>query len=50
MRKSNAVVSYLKKQKVDDIEVLISTHLDAAHIGGLDEVISFLIKETNFKF
>ncbi|MEH7430142.1 ComEC/Rec2 family competence protein [Priestia megaterium] len=38
--KGNAVVSYLKKQKVDDIEVLISTHPDADHIGGLDEVIN----------
>ncbi|MEH7357789.1 ComEC/Rec2 family competence protein [Priestia sp. 179-F W1.4 NHS] len=38
--KGNAVVSYLKKQKVDDIEVLISTHPDADHIGGLDEIIN----------
>jgi beta-lactamase superfamily II metal-dependent hydrolase len=38
--KGNAVVSYLKKQKVDDIEVLISTHPDADHIGGIDEVIN----------
>ncbi|MHC0037921.1 ComEC/Rec2 family competence protein [Pseudoneobacillus sp. C159] len=34
------VVAYLKKQKVDDIEVLISTHPDADHIGGLDEVLA----------
>jgi competence protein ComEC len=34
------VVAYLKKQKVDDIEVLISTHPDADHVGGLDEVLA----------
>lgn len=33
------VVSYLKKQKVKDIEVMISTHPDADHVGGLDEVL-----------
>lgn len=33
------VVAYLKKQKVDDIEVMIATHPDADHIGGLDEVL-----------
>lgn len=34
------VVDYLKKQKVDDIEIMISTHPDADHLGGLDEVLS----------
>lgn len=33
------VVDYLKKQKVDDIEIMIATHPDADHIGGLDEVL-----------
>lgn len=33
------VVSYLKKQKINDIVVMISTHPDADHIGGLDEVL-----------
>lgn len=33
-------MSYFKEEKVDDIEVLISTHPDADHIGGLDEVIN----------
>ncbi|MBB6285308.1 ComEC/Rec2 family competence protein [Geobacillus subterraneus] len=33
------VVAYLKKQKVKDIEVMIATHPDADHIGGLDEVL-----------
>jgi len=32
--KGDALVAYLKKQKVGDIEVLISTHADADHIGG----------------
>jgi competence protein ComEC len=34
------VVTYLKKQKVDDIEIMIATHPDADHIGGLDEVLA----------
>jgi len=34
------VVNYLKKQKVDDIEIMIATHPDADHIGGLDTVLS----------
>lgn len=38
--KGKIVVNYLKKLKVDDIEVLISTHPDADHIGGLDEVLN----------
>jgi len=43
--KGDELVAYLKKQKVDDIEVLISTHPDADHIGGLDEVLdSFKVK------
>lgn len=39
------VVSYLKKQKVNDIELMIATHPDADHIGGLDEVLkAFKVK------
>lgn len=38
-RNGKTVVEYLKKQKVDDIEILIATHPDADHIGGLDEVL-----------
>lgn len=30
---------YLDKQQVDDIEILVATHPDADHIGGLAEVI-----------
>lgn len=37
--KGNIVVDFLKKKKVDDIEVMIATHPDADHIGGLDEVL-----------
>ncbi len=29
----------MKKQKVDDIEIMIATHPDADHLGGLDEVL-----------
>uniref|UniRef100_UPI0035CF52D0 ComEC/Rec2 family competence protein n=1 Tax=Mesobacillus foraminis TaxID=279826 RepID=UPI0035CF52D0 len=32
-------VIYLKKQKVKDIEMMISTHPDFDHVGGLDEVL-----------
>ncbi|RSD26985.1 ComEC/Rec2 family competence protein [Mesobacillus subterraneus] len=39
------VVAYLKKQKVKDIEVMIATHPDADHLGGLDEVLhAFKVK------
>ncbi|RKO61470.1 putative hydrolase (metallo-beta-lactamase superfamily) [Caldibacillus debilis GB1] len=38
-RDGDKVVSYLKKQKVKDIEIMISTHPDADHMGGLDEVL-----------
>jgi len=38
--KGDVVISYLKKLKVDDIEVMIATHPDADHIGGLDEVLA----------
>jgi beta-lactamase superfamily II metal-dependent hydrolase len=46
--KGDAVVAYLKKLKVDDIEVLISTHPDADHVGGLDEVINAFKVENIF--
>lgn len=38
--KGDEVVAFLKKQKVDDIEVMIATHPDADHVGGLDEVLA----------
>ena len=33
------IIAYLKKQKVDDIEIMIASHPDADHIGALDEVL-----------
>ena len=35
----NAVVAYLEGQGVDTIDYLIGTHMDADHIGGLDDVL-----------
>ncbi|MCD9024294.1 ComEC/Rec2 family competence protein [Cohnella silvisoli] len=34
------VVDYLKQLGVDDLEVMISTHPDADHVGGLDTVLA----------
>ncbi|WP_085994481.1 MBL fold metallo-hydrolase [Oceanobacillus senegalensis] len=40
------VVQYLRKQKVKDIDLLIATHPDYDHIGGLSKVMkSFNIKQ-----
>lgn len=33
------VVNYLKQLRVDDIEIMIATHPDSDHIGGLDTVL-----------
>jgi competence protein ComEC len=44
--KGDEVVEYLKSQNVDDIEIMISTHPDADHIGGLDEVLEAYRVET----
>lgn len=33
------LLDYLDKQQVDDIEILVATHPDADHIGGLAEVM-----------
>jgi DNA internalization-related competence protein ComEC/Rec2 len=35
----NTVVSYLKEQGVEKIDILIGTHPDSDHIGGMDRVI-----------
>lgn len=44
--KGDDVVAYIKKQHVDDIEVMIATHPDADHIGGLDTVLkSFKVEQ-----
>jgi competence protein ComEC len=37
--KATLVVNYLKKQGINKIDILIGTHPDADHIGGLDAVI-----------
>jgi competence protein ComEC len=37
--KATLVVNYLKKQGVSKIDILVGTHPDADHIGGLDAVI-----------
>ena len=38
--KSDKIVSnYLKKNKVKNIDILIASHLDSDHIGGLDNII-----------
>lgn len=37
--KEQLMVEYLKKEKIERIDILIGTHPDADHIGGLDAVI-----------
>jgi competence protein ComEC len=37
--KEKLVVDYLKQQNINKIDILIGTHPDADHIGGLDAVI-----------
>ena len=40
------VSNYLKSQKVDDIELMINTHADADHCGGLTQVLKdFVVEE-----
>lgn len=40
------VVSYLQGQNVDDIELMICTHADEDHVGGLTEVLNaFAVEE-----
>lgn len=34
------VLNYLNEQKVDDLEYVVASHMDADHIGGLDVVIN----------
>lgn len=35
----NKVVKYLKDEKIDKLDVLVGTHPDSDHIGGLDDVL-----------
>lgn len=40
------VVAYLQSQNVDDIELMICTHADEDHVGGLTDVLnSFAVEE-----
>lgn len=39
-RFGNTVVRYLKDRGISHIDVLIATHADSDHIGGMDQVIS----------
>ena len=42
----STVSSYLKKQGVDDVELMINTHPDADHCGGLTKVLTdFKVEE-----
>lgn len=36
---AKTVISYLDRQDIDDIDLIIGTHMDADHIGGLDKVM-----------
>lgn len=38
--KGTATINYLKKQKVRTINYLISTHPDADHMGGLNDIVN----------
>jgi competence protein ComEC len=40
------LASYLKSQGVDDIELMIATHMHADHIGGLDDVLAAFVVES----
>jgi beta-lactamase superfamily II metal-dependent hydrolase len=39
-RSGTAVLSYLTAQGVPDIDLMVATHPDADHIGGLDDVLA----------
>lgn len=39
------VVSYLKTQGVDDIEIMVATHAHEDHMGGLDDVLKAFVVE-----
>ncbi len=44
--KGDTVVEYLKNAGVDKLDILVGTHLDSDHIGGLDTVIRKIPVET----
>ena len=45
-QKGKVVVEYLKRAGVDKLDVLVGTHPDSDHIGGLDDVIKEISVET----
>ena len=40
------VVEYLKSQKIEKLDVLVGTHPDSDHIGGLDDVLKSIPTDT----
>lgn len=36
----STVLAYLRAQAVDDLEVMVATHADSDHIGGLIDVLN----------
>ena len=38
--KGQTVVSYLKKKGIKKLNILVGTHPDSDHVGGLDDVIN----------
>lgn len=46
--KGDDVVRYLQALHVNDLEVMIATHPDADHIGGLDTVLSNVVVKSVF--
>lgn len=44
--KGTTVVEYLKNEGVDKLDVLVGTHPDSDHIGGLDDVLEQIPAET----
>lgn len=37
--RGTTVVEYLKKEKIEKIDILVGTHPDSDHIGGMDDVL-----------
>ena len=44
--RGTTVVEYLKKEKVDKLDILVGTHPDSDHIGGLDDVLENIPVDT----
>ncbi|WP_105616069.1 ComEC/Rec2 family competence protein [Vallitalea okinawensis] len=39
-RMATELIDYLNQQEIDDIDLMIATHMDADHIGGLDIILA----------